>query len=138
MLEEIPAGGTLMKTISIFLALINSLLAGLLITYSLSTNGLFHAEAWWSLIKIAASMTVIVLGVITWIASMNGSNISLLFVGSVFLVVLGAIMIVWTFHIAIVSGGMEYYMIGYGASLMAQGMSSLLGFGEEARGATVQ
>jgi len=78
-------------------------------------------------------MTVIVLGIVTWIASMNGSNIGILFLGGIFVIVLGAVTIVWTFHLAIVSGDMEYYMVGYGASLMAQGMSSLLGFGEDAR-----
>jgi hypothetical protein len=122
-----------MKTISIFLSFINALLAGLLITFSLSTNEIYHAEIWWSLIKIATSATVIVFGVVTWIASMNGSNIGLLFMGGIFVIVLGAVTIVWTFHIAVISGDMEYYMAGYGASLMAQGMSSLLGFGEDAR-----
>ena len=70
---------------------------------------------------------------VTWVASMNGSNIGLLFLGGIFVIVLGAVTIVWTFHIAVVSGDMEYYMAAYGASLMAQGMSSLLGFGEDAR-----
>lgn len=122
-----------MKTISIFLSFINTLLAGLLITFSLSTHELYHSEVWWSLIKIATFVTVIALGVVTWVASMNGSNIGLLFMGGIFVIVLGAVTIVWTFHIAVVSGNMEYHMAGYGASLMAQGMSSLLGFGEDAR-----
>ena len=126
-----------MKTISIFLSFINALLAGLLITFSLSTHELYHSELMWSHIKIAASMIVMALGIITWIASMNGSNIGLLFSGGIFIIVLGAVMIVWTFHLAIVSGGMEYYMVLYGASLMAQGVSSLLGFGEDTKRAAV-
>lgn len=126
-----------MKTISIFLSFINALLAGLLITFSLSTHELYHSELMWSHIKIAASMIVMALGIITWIASMNGSNIGLLFSGGIFIIVLGAVMIVWTFHLAIVSGSMEYYMILYGASLMAQGVSSLLGFGEDTKRAAV-
>jgi hypothetical protein len=125
-----------MKTISIFLSFINALLAGLLIIIRLSTNELHHAEVWWSLIKMGAFLIVIVLGVATWLASMNDSNIGLLFMGGIFVTVLGAVMIVWTFHLAIVSGDMEYYKVGYGASLMAQGMASLLGFGEDARKAT--
>jgi hypothetical protein len=122
-----------MKTISIFLSFINALLAGLLITFSISTNELNHAEVWWSLIKMAAFLTVIILGVVTWLASMNGSNIATLFLGSIVVIVIGAVMIAWTFHIAIVNGDMEYHMVVYGASLMAQGMASLLGFGEDAR-----
>ncbi len=122
-----------MKTISIFLSFINALLAGLLITFSLSTNEFVHIEVWWSLIKMAAFLLVIILGVITWIASMNSSNIATLFLGSILVIVIGAVMIAWTFHIAILNGGMEYHMAVYGASLMAQGMASLLGFGEDAR-----
>ena len=137
MLGEIPNGGAVMKTISILLALINSLLAGLLITFNLSSAGLLQAETWWSVTKLAMSMAVIALGVVTWLANVHGSNIGLVFLGGVFLLVLGAVTIVWTFHLAIVSGDMEYYMVGYGGSLMAQGMSSLLGFAGEAGNATV-
>lgn len=129
MLEEIPIGGAVVKTISIFLALINSLLAGLLITFSLSSNELLQADTWWSILKLAISMGVITMGVVTWMASARGSNIGMVFLGGVFLLVLGAVTIVWTFHLAIVSGDMEHYMVGYGGSLMAQGMASLLGFG---------
>jgi hypothetical protein len=123
-------GGALMKTLSIFLALVNSLLAGLLITYSLSAMEIRHVEISWSAIKIAGAVMVIAIGALTWISSIRGAGVGvgLLFLGDVFLIVLGAVTAVWTFHRAIVSGDMEYYMIGYGASLMAQGMSSLLGF----------
>ena len=117
-----------MKTISIFLALINSLLAGLLIAFSISSGELLQTATWWSIIKVAMSMTVILLGAATWLASMRGSTVGLVFMGGVFLLVLGAVTIVWTFHLAIMNGDMEYYMVVYGGSLMIQGMSSLVGF----------
>jgi hypothetical protein len=60
---------------------------------------------------------------------MQGRGVDLLSLGGVFLLVLGAVAIVWTFHLAIVNGEMKHYMVGHGASLMAQGMASLLGFG---------
>ena len=129
MLGEISTGGAVVKTISIFLALINSLLAGLLITFSLSSIKLLQAEVWWSIAKVAISLIVITMGVATWLASVHCSNSGVIFLGGVFLLVLGAVTIVWTVHLAILSGGMEYYMAGYGGSMMAQGMSSLLGFG---------
>jgi len=119
------------KTISIFLALINSLLAGLLITFSLSTFEPSQNETLWSIIKIAASLAVIVMGVLTWFVSMRESDSRLVLLGAVFLLVFGAVTIVWTYHLAIMSGDMEYYMVGYGGSLMAQGMSSLVGFAGE-------
>ena len=117
-----------MRTISIFLALINSLLAGLLIAFSISSGELLQTATWWSIIKVAMSMTVILLGAATWLASMRGSTVGLVFMGGVFLLVLGAVTIVWTFHLAIMNGDMEYYMVVYGGSLMTQGMSSLVGF----------
>lgn len=128
MLGEIPTGGAIVKTISIFLALINSLLAGLLIAFSISSGELLQTATWWSIIKVAMSMTVILLGAATWLASMRGSTVGLVFMGGVFLLVLGAVTIVWTFHLAIMNGDMEYYMVVYGGSLMTQGMSSLVGF----------
>lgn len=117
-----------MKTISIFLALINSLLAGLLITYSLTATGIQHTETWWFLIKTGGAVMVITVAALTWISSINGAGMGILFLGDVFLIVLGAVTIVWTLHLAIVSSNMEYHMVGYGSSLMAQGMASLLGF----------
>lgn len=118
-----------MKTISIFLALINTLLAGLLITYSLTATELRHVETLWFSVKTAGALMVIALGALTWFSSIRETGIGILFLGGVFLIVLGAVTIVWTFHLAIVSGDMEYYMVGYGGSLMAQGMCILLGFG---------
>lgn len=125
-----------MKTISIFLALVNSLLAGLLIAYGMSETELQQAEVWWALIKIIASLMVIAFGVITWFASMWNTNTYIVSLGGVFLVVLGTVTVVWTFHLAILSGDMEYYMIVYGLGLMVQGMASLLGFGGESRNMT--
>lgn len=118
----------LMKTLSIFLALINSLLAGLLITYSLSAGEIRHMTISWSAIKIAGAVMVIAIGMLTWVSNIRGTGMGLLFLGGVFLIVLGAVTAVWTLHLALLSGDMEYYMIGYGVSLMAQGLSSLSGF----------
>ena len=137
MLGEIPIGGAILKTISIFLALINSLLAGLLIAFNISSGELIQSATWWSIIKVTTSMMVILLGVVTWLASARGSTLGLVFMGGVFLLLLGAVTIVWTYHLAIVSSDMEYYMVGYGGSLMAQGMASLLGFAGESRNTAI-
>lgn len=126
-----------MKTISIFLALINSLLAGLLIAYSLSATELRQVETWWFAVKTSGALMVIALGALTWFWSIRGAGTGILLLGGVFLLVLGVTTVVWTFHLAIVSGDMEYYMVGYGGSLMAQGMCILLGFGAEKRFMTI-
>lgn len=125
-----------MKTISIFLSLINSLMAGLLIAISLSHVELQQAEILWSIIRIGAAFVVIAFGVITWITSARDTNSGILPLGGIFLLLLGTSTILWTFHIAILSGDMEFYMIGYGGSLMVQGLASLLGFAGESRNVT--
>ena len=125
---QIPKGGTVMKTISIFLALINSLLAGLLIAYSLSGSEIHQADTWWLLTKVLAGLSVIAVGALTWLGSIRTIRPSLMALSSLFLVALGAATVMWTFHLALVTGDMEYYMIIYGGSLMMQGGASLFGY----------
>ena len=125
-----------MKTISIFLALVNSLLAGLILAFSLSPTEIRQAAAWWSFTKIIAASCVILVGALTWLGSTRTISPGLTSLCSLFLVALGAATIVWTFHLALVTGDMESYMVIYGGSLIVQGMSSLFGFAGDARNIT--
>jgi hypothetical protein len=125
-----------MKTISIFLALVNSLLAGLILAFSLSPTEIAQTEAWWSLIKVTAASSVIFIGVLTWFGSARTIRAGLMALCSLFLVALGAATIVWTFHLVLVSGDIEFYMVLYGGSLIVQGMASLFGFVGESRSVT--
>jgi len=122
-----------MKTISIFLALINSLTAGLLLASSLSGSEIHQAAVLWLSTKVLAGVFVIMIGILTWLGSIRPIGFGILPLGSLFLVALGAATIVWTIHLSIISGDMEFYMVGFGVSLMAQGMTSLLGFAGESR-----
>jgi hypothetical protein len=122
-----------MKTISIFLALLNSLLAGLILAFSLSPTEIVQTEAWWSLTKVTAATSVIFAGMLTWFGSVRVIRAGLMALCSLFLVALGAATIVWTFHLALVSGDRELYMILYGGSLAVQGMASLFGFAGDSR-----
>jgi hypothetical protein len=126
-----------MKTISIFLALVNSLLAGFLIVLNLSTGKVHAAALWWLLTKIVAGMFVILVGILTWMGCILPIRPALMALSSLLLVALGAATVVWTFHLAIVSGDMEYYMIVYGGSLFLQGMTSLFGFAGDSRNITI-
>ena len=122
-----------MKTISIFLALINSLVAGLLIAFSLSGSEIRQVAAWWTVMKTLAAFSVIVIGALTWLASMRTVRPGLMSLGSLLLVALGTATIVWTLHLTLVTGDAEYYMLVYGGSLIVQGTSSLLGDLQEPR-----
>ena len=116
-----------MKTISIFLALINSLLAGLLIIYSLSASEIHHVVAWWLLIKILAGLSVIGAGALAWISSVKPIRSSVMILSSLLLVALGAATVMWTLHLGLVTSEIEYYMFLYGGSLITQGAASLFG-----------
>ena len=120
-----------MKTIAIFLALINSLMAGLILAFSLSPTQLHQAAIWWSFTKIAAACSVILIAGITWLGSAHTSNAGLMALCSLFLVALGAATFVWTFHLALVTGDLEFYMVIYAGTLIVQGMASSFGFAED-------
>jgi len=122
-----------MKTISIFLALINALVAGLLIVFSLSGNEIRQAAAWWTLLKTLSAFSVIVISVLTWLANMRTVRPGFISLGGLLLVALGAATIVWTLHLALVTGDAEYYMLVYGGSLIVQGASSSLSVLQEPR-----
>ena len=126
-----------MKTISMFLALINSLLAGLLIVFSLSGTELRQAAAWWLLTKLLGGSSVIVIGALTWLGSVRTIKPSLMAVSSLFLVALGAGTVMWTLHLGLVSGDMEYYMFLYGGSLMMQATASLFGYSATSENMTI-
>jgi 4-amino-4-deoxy-L-arabinose transferase-like glycosyltransferase len=126
-----------MKTISIFLALINALMAGLILVFSLSATDLRQAETWWSLTKITAAGCVILIAMITWMGSAHTTNPGVMALCSLFLVALGAAVVVWTFHLVLVTRDVEFYMVMYGGSLAVQGMASLFGFADDSRNVTL-
>ncbi len=124
-----------MKTISIFLALLNSLFAGFLILLDLSYGGVHQSALWWSLLKLSTASMIIVIGVIAWLGEMGLFRSVPILLGDLFLIALGPSTIVWAIHVALTTGDVEVHMAVYGMSLMAQGMSSLFGVAEGNRGA---
>lgn len=126
-----------MKTISIFLALVNSLLAGLLITFLFSSPDIQRSAIWWTMARVLIALAVIVMGVLTWISCIATIPPGLIAMASLLLVALGPSTIVWTFHRAQLTGDMEYYMILYGGSLAVQGIALLFGTLQEQRTASI-
>ncbi len=116
-----------MKTISIFLALINSLLAGLLITFLISSVDFQVSATWWSVFRILIALSVILIGLLTLADGVARVSPGPMGLSSVALVAIGAGTIVWTFQRAQITGHMEYYMIVYGGSLFVQGVALLFG-----------
>ena len=121
-----------MKTISIFLALINSLLAALLITFLISSRDFQVSATWWSMFRILIALSVIFIGFLTWFDSIVHINAGLVTLASVSLVAIGAGTVVWTFQRAQLTGDLQYYMIIYGGSLFVQGLALLFGISQQA------
>ena len=125
-----------MKTISIFLALINLLFAGFLIALDLSYNELHLRTLWWSLLKLSVAALIIVIGIAVWLEVMGLIKPDPVLLNGLFLVALGPATIVWAIHVALMTGNVDFHMAVYGGSLMVQGMASLFGFAEESRKVT--
>jgi hypothetical protein len=119
-----------MKTISIFLALVNALLAGLLISFLVTSVDFRFSATWWSMARILLALAVIVIAALTWIGAAVPVRPGILLLGSLFLVAIGPATAVWTLHRALLTGDMEYYMFMYGGSLFVQGITLLLGIPE--------
>ena len=126
-----------MKTISIFLALINLLFAGFLIALDLSYNAIQLNTLWWSLLKLSTAAVIIAIGIIVWLEVTGAIRPNLVLLGSIFLIALGPATSVWAVHVALTTGNVEVHMAVYGGSLMVQGLASLLGFAEEMQKVTV-
>ncbi len=115
-----------MKTISILLALINSLAAGVIIAASLpGIQVLRPAASLWSATRVACSAGIISAGILTWIAATRATDHHLLFIAGLFLVTLGTALGVWTIHLALRNGRIDDSMFIYGGSLLVQGATSL-------------
>jgi hypothetical protein len=116
-----------MKTISILLALVNSLGAGLVVAASLpSIQILRPAFSLWNATKVTASAGVITAGILTWIAATRTTTSpTLVLLAGLFLVAMGTASAVWTIHLALISGDIHNSMFLYGGSLMAQGATSI-------------
>ncbi len=115
-----------MKTVSILLALVNSLAAALVIAASLPAIQILRpASSLWNATKVMASVCIITAGVLTWFAAGHFTNQHLMLLTGLFLVALGTASAVWTIHLALVSGILKDHMFLYGGSLMAQGAASI-------------
>ncbi len=119
-----------MRVLSIFLGLINSLLAGLLITFLINSADFSMSALWWSVVRILLAFLIIMVGILSWISMAVPLQPVLLVLGSLFLAGIGPATVVWAFHKATMTGHLEYEMLLYGASLFIQGCSLLLGLSE--------
>jgi len=122
-----------MKTISIFLALINSLLAGLFITFLISSSDIQVSPTWWSMLRILVASTVIVIAFLTWADGMSHVHAGLMALAGIALVAIGTGTVVWIFERILMTRHFEYRMIVYGGSLFVEGIALLFSLSEKSR-----
>jgi hypothetical protein len=115
-----------MKTISILLALVNSLAAGLVIAASLPAIQILRpASSLWNATRVAVSIGIIGAGILSWVAAGRDTNQGLLLLTGLYLVAVGTASAVWTVHLALGGGRIQDHLFLYGGSLILQGASSL-------------
>ena len=126
-----------MKIISIFLGLINSLLAGLVITFLIPniTSHLFRD--WGPVMQFLLAFAILVIGVLSWLAMMMTIQPAPMVLGSIFLIATGPALSVWAIHRASLTGHLDFSMLMYGASLFFQGVTLLLGLAEGAENISI-
>jgi hypothetical protein len=122
-----------MKTISIFLALINSLLSGLFITFLISSPDFQISATWWSILRILVASTVIVIAFLTWADGMSHVHAGLMALAGIALIAIGTGTVVWIMERILMTGHFEYRMIVYGGSLFVEGIALLFSLSEKSR-----
>ncbi len=115
-----------MKTISLLLALVNSLAASLVIAASLPAIQILRpASSIWNATRVAVSIGIIGAGILSWVAAGRDTNQGLLLLTGLYLVAVGVASAVWTVHLALGSGHIQDPMLLYGGSLFLQGAVSI-------------
>ncbi len=121
-----------MKVLSILLALVNSLMAGLVLLSCISVSILSWDGVGWLAARVATGMLVILAGILTFCDGAHPIGLGKMLTTGLMLVLLGAGSVMWGVHLSIVSGDIKNVMILFGSSLVLQGIASVVGLGEDA------
>lgn len=121
-----------MKVLSILLALVNSLMAGLVLLSCISVSDLSWDGLGWLAARVATGMLVILAGILTFRDGVRPIGLGKMLITGLMLVLLGAGSAMWGVHLSIVSGDIKNVMILFGSSLVLQGIASVVGLGEGA------
>ena len=119
-----------MKVLSIFLALVNSLVAGMLLLSCVSVSNLSWDGLGWLAVRVATGMLVILAGILTFRDNTQGIAPGKMLIIGLLLVLLGTGSAMWGLHLSIISGDIKNVMILFGGSLVLQGIASVTGLRE--------
>lgn len=119
-----------MKVLAILLALVNSLMAGLVLLSCISASNLRWDGFGWLAVRVATGVLVILTGMLTFRDGTRGIGSGKMLAAGLLLVLLGTGSAMWGLHLSIVSGDVKNVIILFGGSLVLQGIASILGLGE--------
>jgi hypothetical protein len=119
-----------MKVISIFLALVNTLFAGLVLLSCFSASNLRWEALGWLAVRVAAGALVVLIGALTLRDGVQPLRPGKMLAAGLSLVLIGAGSAMWGIHLSILSGDVKNVMILFGGSLVMQGVASALGIQE--------
>lgn len=125
-----------MKVVSILLALVNSLVAGLVLLSCFSVSNLHWEGLAWLAVRVGAGILVILAGALTFLDGTQPISPGKMLVAGLGLIMLGASSAMWGLHLTLISGDVKNVMILFGGSLVLQGITSIVGL-QESGGMTV-
>ena len=119
-----------MKVLSILLAVVNSLVAGLVLLSCVSVSNLGWDGLGWLAVRVATGVLVILSGILTLRDGTQGIGPEKMLATGLLLVLLGTGSAMWGVHLSIVNGDIKNVMILFGSSLVLQGIASIVGLRE--------
>ena len=119
-----------MKVLSILLALVNSLVAGVVLLSCVSIGNLNWDGLGWLAVRIGVGIAVIIIGALTFRDGAQPIGPGVMLVAGLMLILLGTGSAMWGLHLSIISGDIKNAMILFGGSLVLQGISSVTGLRE--------
>jgi len=119
-----------MKVLSILLALVNSLIAGLVVLSCISVSNWSWDGLGWLGARVVTGVLVIFMGILTFRDGMQPAGAGKMLVAGLLLVLLGTGSAMWGLHLTLVSGDIKNVMILFGGSLVLQGIASIVGLQE--------
>ena len=125
-----------MKVLSILLALVNSLMAGLILLSCISVSNLRWNGIGWLAVRVMTGVLVILTGILTFRDGAQSIGPGKMLMAGLSLVLLGTGSVMWGLHLTLVSGDIKNVMILFGGSLVLQGIASIVGL-RESGGITV-
>ena len=120
-----------MKVLSILLALVNSLAAGLVLLSCVSVSNLSWGGLGWLAARVATGALVILTGVLTFRDAAQPIGLGKMLMAGLILILLGVSSTMWGVHLSIISGDVKNVMILFGGSLVLQGIASVVGLAQD-------